>query len=202
MALNAANIRVGAGRIYMGTSGNPAGGTAIDLSTAGVPPGGVEVGLTEGESVFTYEITFFESQAEQSLASVAVFQSEESAMLEYTMKEYTSANLVDAMQEGAIAVSLAASSGGTDPAGGIDIYEAGRLSSQITTQTVTITSEVPNTTPQRYTYIALWSAYQSEATALRFTKSGDTLMKVSMKAIADLTRADTSTLFQIGIEQN
>ena len=72
MALNAANVRVGAGRIYFGTT-PPTAGQHINLAATGIPLTGTEVGLTEGESVFTYEVTYFEVMAEQSLGAVEVF---------------------------------------------------------------------------------------------------------------------------------
>jgi hypothetical protein len=187
MALVAANVRVGAGKVYIGVTPASAG-DAVDL-TAGVPGTGTEVGLTEGESVFTYEVTYFEIMAEQSLASVAAFASEESAQIEYTMKEYITANIIDVLGEGLIAQSAP---------GGDNIFEGGKLASDITLQSVMLVSKVSGTA--FYTYAFLYQAYQSESATLRYTKSGDTLMKVTMKGIADITRADTSTLFQLCIE--
>lgn len=187
MSLVAANVRVGAGRIYMGVTPASAG-DAVDL-TAGVPGSGVEVGLTEGEAVFTYEVTYFEIMAEQSLASVAAFASEESAQIEYTMKEYITANIIDHLGQGLVANSAP---------GDDNIFEGGKLSGELTLQSCMLVSKVSGTA--LYTYALLNQAYQSESAALRYTKSGDTLMKVTMKGIADITRADTSTLFQLCIE--
>ena len=207
MALNAANVRVGAGRLFMGTT-PPAAGNALDLTPAGVPPSGTEVGLTEGEAVFTYEVTYFEVMAEQSLASVEVFATEEMAQIEFTMKEYIQANIEDFFV--AMLATTVGAGGNPGPGGGTDIYEGGRILGQaagageISLQAVVLVAPIPNTSSvaQRYTYIMLYQAYQSEAAAARYTKSGDTLMKVTFKAIADLTRADTSTLFQIAVERN
>lgn len=207
MALNAANIRVGAGRVYMGTT-PPAAGNALDLTASGVPPSGTEVGLTEGESVFTYEVTYFESMAEQSLAAVAVFATEESAQLEFTMKEYVQANIEDFFAS--MLSTTVGAPGNPGPAGGTDIYEGGRILGQaagageVTLQSCVLVAPIPNTSgvAQRYTYVMLYQSYQSEAAAIRYTKAGDSLMKVTMKAIADLTRADTTTLFQVAVERN
>lgn len=206
MALNAANVRVGAGRIYMGTT-PPVAGSGLIL-TAGVPATGVEVGLTEGEAVFTYEVTHFEVMAEQSLAAVEVYATEESAQLEFTMKEYVAANIRDFFGE---MLTFTADAGG-GPAGAPvqDIYEGGRVlglaagAGEITLQACLIVAPIPNTSgvAQRYTYVMLYQSYQSEASAVRYTKSGDSLMKVTFKAIADLTRADTTTLFQVAVERN
>ncbi len=204
MALNAANVRVGAGRLYMGTT-PPAAGVALTI-TNGVPSSGVEVGLTEGEAVFTYEVTYFEVMAEQSLASVEVYATEEMAQLEFTMKEYIQANINDFLAAMVLTANVAA---GGDAAT-MDIHEGGRILGQaagageVTLQAALLVAPIPNTSgvDQRFTYVLLHQAYQSEAAAARYTKSGDTLMKVTFKAIADLTRGDTATLFQLGVELN
>ncbi len=207
MALNAANVRVGAGRVYMGTT-PPTAGQHINLPGSGVPATGTEVGLTEGEAVFTYEVTYFEVMAEQSLAAVEVFATEENAQLEFTMKEYIQANIEDFFNTMlATSVDAAPTTPGTPFT---DIYEGGRIlglaagAGEVTLQSCILVAPIPNTSgvAQRYTYIMLYQSYQSEASAVRYTKSGDSLMKVTMKAIADLTRGDTSTLFQIAVERN
>lgn len=208
MALNAANVRVGAGRVYMGTTA-PAAGQHINLPATGIPATGTEVGLTEGEAVFTYEVTYFEVNAEQSLAPVEVFATEESAQLEFTMKEYIQANIEDFFNTMlATGVDAVPTDAGTPVY--TDIYEGGRIlglaagAGEVTLQSCILVAPIPNTSAvaQRYTYIMLYQAYQSEAAAVRYTKSGDSLMKVTMKAIADLTRGDTSTLFQVAVERN
>ncbi len=204
MALTAANIRVGAGRLYMGTT-PPAQGVSLTI-TNGVPATGTEVGLTEGEAVFTYEVTYFESMAEQSLASVAVFATEEAAQLEFTMKEYSQANINDFLAAMVQTANVAAAG----DAASMDIHEGGRIlgvaagAGEVTLQAVLLMAPIPNTSgvDQRYTYVLLHQAYQSEAAAVRFTKSGDSLLKVTFKAIADLSRGDFGTLFQVGIELN
>lgn len=204
MALNAANVRVGAGRIYMGVT-PPAAGAALNISN-GVPSSGTEVGLTEGESVFTYEVTYFEVMAEQSLAAVEVFATEESAQIEFTMKEYTQANINDFL----VAMVATANVAAPGDASTMDIHEGGRIlglaagAGEITLQAVVLVAPIPNTSgvDQRFTYVLLNQAYQSESATAMYTKSSDTLLKVTFKAIADLTRADTSTLFQLGVELN
>ena len=207
MALNAANVRVGAGRVYMGTS-PPTAGQHINLPGTGIPATGTEVGLTEGESVFTYEVTYFEIMAEQSLGAVEVFATEESAQLEFTMKEYIQANIEDFFNTMlGTSVDAAPTTPGTPFT---DIYEGGRIlglaavAGEVTLQSCLLVAPIPNTSgvAQRYTYVMLYTAYQSEASAVRYTKSGDSLMKVTMKGICDLTRGDTSTLFQLAVERN
>lgn len=204
MALTAANIRVGAGRVYMGVT-PPALGVALTV-TNGVPATGTEVGLTEGEAVFTYEVTYFESMAEQSLATVAVFATEEAAQLEFTMKEYSQANINDFLAAMVQTANVAAPGDAVT----MDIHEGGRIlgiaagAGEVTLQAVVLVAPIPNTSgvDQRYTYVLLHQAYQSESAAVRYTKSTDSMLKVTMKAVADLSRGDFGTLFQIGVELN
>lgn len=205
MALNAANIRVGAGRVYMGTTA-PAAGDAIVIAD-GTPGTGVEVGLTEGEAVFTYEVTFFEVEAEQSLGIVGVFASQEAAQLEFTMKEYVQANIEDFF---ASMLSSNINTGAGDAHADTDVYEGGRIlglapaAGEVTLQSCILIAPIPHTSgvEQRFTWCMLYQAYQSEAAAVRYAKGSDTLMKVTMKAVADLSRGDTATLFQVAIERN
>lgn len=186
----------------------PAQGVALNIAN-GVPTTGVEVGLTEGEAVFTYEVTYFESMAEQSLATVAVFASEEAAQLEFTMKEYSQANINDFLAAMVSTANVAAPEG--DPVGlTMDIHEGGRIlgiaagAGEVTLQSVCLVAPIPNTsgTDQRYTYVLLHQAYQSEAAAVRYAKGSDSILKVTFKAVADLTRGDFGTLFQVGVELN
>lgn len=204
MALTAANIRVGAGRLYMGTT-PPAQGVALTI-TNGVPATGTEVGLTEGEAIFTYEVTYFEVMAEQSLGIVGVFATEEAAQLEFTMKEYSQANINDFL----IAMVQTANVAAPGDAITMDIHEGGRIlgiaagAGEIILQATLLIAPIPATSgvDQRYTYVLLHQAYQSEAAAARYTKAGDTLLKVTFKAVCDLTRGDFGTMFQIGVELN
>jgi hypothetical protein len=204
MALNAANIRVGAARIYMNVTA-PAVGQALALSDEGVPPDGQEVGLTEGESVFTYEVTFMDINAEQSLSPVAVFATEEKATIQFTMKEMVNANIQDFLYSLVEVTENVSAS----PGGETDIFEGGRTcAGAIPLQSVTLVTPscdgpAPNLGANtiRFEYVMLFKAYQSEAASLRFAKAGDQLMKVTFMGIADVGRADGSTLFTLGVER-
>ena len=207
MALNAANIRVGAARIYMGTVAPPSG-NPLTFDANGVPlesdyatPSGTEVGLTEGEAVFTYEVTYLDVMAEQSLAIVGVFATEENAQLEFTMKEITNDNIA------AFLSSLAVETDGVGAGGLTDIFEGGHCGSDLSLTSLVLVAPACGVFPDTGTgsiereYIMLFQAYQSESSALRFTKGGEQLMKVTYKGVADLTRQSGRTLFQIGIER-
>lgn len=92
----------------------------------------------------------------------------------------------------------------------MDIHQGGRIlgiaagAGEVTLQAVCLVAPIPNTSgvDQRYTYVLLHQAYQSESAAVRYTKAGDSLLKVTFKAVADLARGDHGTLFQVGVELN
>jgi hypothetical protein len=193
MALNPLAIRVGPGRIYVGVTA-PATGSPIAL-TSGVPATGTEAGLTEGEAIFTYTVSYLEEVADQLLPAVAVFAKGEKAELDFTMKEYGAANLVTAMQQ----VNLATNNGTTPKT---DTLSFGGSDYAVTTICVVLASPIPNTSPQRYTAVVLYKAYQSTALQVGFTKDKSTVMKVKLTGIADASRNDPDMLGQLLIERN
>jgi len=91
MAFDPSKIRVAAGRIYFGVT-NPVTGSPLALTT-GAPADGTEMGLTQGESMMTYEVTYDEEMSDQVLSPVAVFATQESLQLEFTMLEYAATQL-------------------------------------------------------------------------------------------------------------
>lgn len=193
MALNPAKIRLAPGRIYVGVTA-PATGSRL-LLTAGAPTTGVEVGLTEGEALYTFEVDYIEEMADQVLPAVAVFARGQSATLEFTMKEYVAANLMDAIQQGNLI-----SNEGASPK--YDLIQMGGQDYQVSLQSVVVVSEIPNTSPQRYTLVMLYTAYQSEAFKARYTKDGSTVLKTTFKGIADTARNSPDMLAQLVVERN
>lgn len=193
MALDPSKIRLAPGHIYIGST-PPATGSRLDL-TAGAPSDGTEVGLTEGEALFTFEVDYIEEMADQVLPAVAVFARGESATLEFTMKEYVAANLVDALQQTNLIVD-----DGASPK--YDLMQFGGQNYAVTKQSVTVISEIPNTSPQRYTLVMLYTAYQSESFKARYTKDGSTVLKTTFKGIADTARNNPDMLGQLVVERN
>ena len=98
--LNPSLIRLGPGRVYIGVTA-PATGVPLALVT-GAPATGTDVGLTEGETLFTFDVEYDEEVADQVLPIVAVFAKGESATLEFTMKQYAATQLQAVMQQGAL----------------------------------------------------------------------------------------------------
>lgn len=197
MAFDPTKIRVAAGRIYFDVT-NPTTGDPLAL-TAGVPADGTEAGLTQGESVMTYEVTYDEEMADQVLSPVAVFATQEAFKLEFTMLEYATTQLTHFFQNSDL-VTDSMSTPNTD------MYTIGNLAdgsgSFVDLSSVALISPIPGTSPQRFTIVMLYQAYQAEPGVVRYTREGSSVMKSTFKAIADLTRDAGDYLGQVVIERN
>jgi hypothetical protein len=187
MALDASKIKVGPGRFYIDVT-VPATGAALEL-TAGVPATGTELGLTDGEAVFTYEVEYFEVMADQVLSPVATFAQAERARLEFTMKEFSFANVMAYLQQA------------VDQGEG-QLITFGSNNITVCPRSIVLVSEIPNcVSATMYTTVMLYQAYQSESAAMRFTRTGETLMKCTWVGISDPTRDDGDQLGQMVVEQ-
>lgn len=197
MAFDPTKIRVAAGRIYVDVT-NPTSGEALALTT-GAPADGTEVGLTQGESVMTYEVTYDEEMSDQVLSPVAVFATQESLQLEFTMLEYAATQLAKFFQNS----ELIQDEAGTPKT---DLFTIGNLGdgdgSFVDLSSVYLVSPIPGTSPQRYTIVGLYQTYQAEPGQVRYTREGSSVMKSNFKAIADLTRDPGDYLGQIVVERN
>jgi len=193
MALNPGKIQLGPGRIYVGVT-LPTTETPLAL-TSGAPATGTEVGVTEGETLFTYEVEYLEEGCEQILPAVAVFAKGQTASLEFGMKEYAAANLQAAMQQ----VKLTANEGASPK---YDLLTFGGPDAAVVCTSVVVVSAIPNTTPQRHTLAMLYSAYQSEPMKARYTAKGSTVLKATFKAIAVASRNPMDYLGQVVIYRN
>jgi len=197
MAFDPSKIRVAAGRIYFGVT-NPTSGDPLAL-TSGVPADGDEIGLTQGESTMTYEVTYDEEMADQVLAPVAVFATQEAFQLEFTMLEYAATQLTVFFQNAELTQDEISTPK-------TDLYTIGNLAdgagSFVDLNSIYLISPIPGTSPQRYTIVGLYQAYQSEPGAIRYTREGASVMKSTFKAITDLTRDPGDFLGQVVVERN
>jgi len=196
MALDPTKIRVAAGRLYVGVTA-PATGSPLALVT-GVPASGSEMGLTQGESVMTYEVTYDEELADQVLSPVAVFATQESLQLEFSLLEYVAANVNDFLQQAGLTTN-----DGTTPK--TDLFKMGSMSptgAAVALQSIALVSSIPGTSPQRYTIVMLYQAYQSAPGTARYTGEGSTVMKCTFRAMPDMARNDGDFLGQVVIERN
>lgn len=197
MAFDPSKIRVAAGIIYFGVT-TPTSGDPLALTT-GAPATGTAMGLTQGESTMTYEVTYDEEMSDQVLGPVAVFATQEAFQLEFTMLEYAATQLTIFFQNADLISDEI-----TTPK--TDLYTIGNLAdgsgSSVDLSSIALVSPIPNTSPQRYTIVMLYQAYQSEPGVIRYTREGASVMKSTFKAIADLTRDAGDYMGQIVVERN
>lgn len=197
MAFDPSKIRVAAGIIYFGVT-NPTSGLPLSLTT-GAPADGTGMGLTQGESVMTYEVTYDEEMSDQVLGPVAVFATQEAFQLEFTMLEYAATQLTIFFQNADLIQDELSSPKN-------DLYTIGNLAdgtgSAVDLNSVYLVSPIPNTSPQRYTIVGLYQAYQAEPGTIRYTREGSSVMKSTFKAISDLTRDPGDYMGQVVVERN
>jgi len=187
MGLDASKIKVGPGHLYIDVT-KPANGVALALGAGGVPTSGTELGLTSGESLFTYDVKYFEVMADQSLSPVGTFAQEEHAKLEFSMLEFDHFNVLAYMQQA------------TSGANGLVTFGSDDIT--VCPRSIVLVSEIPNCVAQTlYTIVMLYAAYQSAPATMRFTRQGETLMKSAWIGLALPTRSDGDTLGQLVIQQ-
>jgi len=196
MALDPTKIRVAAGRLYAGVT-PPASPVPLALTT-GVPASGTEMGLSQGESLVTYEVTYDEEMADQILSAAAVFATQESLQLEFSLLEYGVAQVQDVLQQSKLYVEDA----GSPDSDTFTMGSSSPVGATVPLQSITLVSSIPGTSPTRYTIVMLYQAYQAAPSVLRYTREGSTVMKCTFRAMADTARQEQDFLGQIVIERN
>lgn len=181
MAFDITKIHVGAARIFYGgtvaVTGTP---PTYSAHTAGVPTSGawVEVGLTENDCVFTYQLQKTEINAEQSLGPVDVYASDETVTLTFTCQE---ANVN--------ALKLAFdSSVGYDSTTGDGFYFGGGLSVLAPMTTPIFFSAVNRAATTKYIVGSLYKAYSKDGVKFPFSKTKKGMYQVTLVGLADLSR--------------
>jgi hypothetical protein len=194
MAWNAANIHIGAARIFMGNGAEvlPVTGAPPSLvaHTNGVPStpqtGFTEVGYTEGEATFTYRATKQEVTAEQAMGAVDAFVTDEQCQLVFTAQERVYNTL-----------RFAFDNTGTAQASGYDLFYGGNGTSlvNILTRGVILTS-VRRDQPTKWEVLCLYKCYSIDGIQLRYGRTSKSIYQITMKAINDTTRNNGDMLFQ------
>lgn len=187
MAQTAANIHVGAGRIWLGTTA-PATGTPPTwlTHTDGALATGTEVGHTEGESTFQYQLTKEELKSEQALASVDVYPTEEMCSLVFTAQERVLQTLRAAFDN----------IGDVDDATRTGFYGGGGTSILAPrTQTVVLTSRRRDATT-KFEVLMIYKAFSVEALQLTYSRATPSRYAITLRGIADSSRNDGDRLFQ------
>jgi hypothetical protein len=179
MSFDVTKIHVGAARIFTGVTAAVSGAPPTYIThTNGVPGTGTEIGLTEGDCTIQYTLHKQEIAAEQSLGIVDIFADTESAMLSFTMQEANAQALKAAFD----------SSVGYDNTAGDAFYFGGGTAVLAPMTTCVFFSAVRRDAPTKYIVGQLYKAYSKDGFNFSFSRTKKSTVKVTLVAIADLTR--------------
>lgn len=191
MALNPANIHIGAARIFLGvtppaTSATPGAPPTLMQHTDGVPATGIEVGYTQNATTFTYKQSKQEVEAEQSLNPVDVFVVKEEITIEFEAMEHVYVTLKTAFDNvGSIDDNAKTMFYGGDSAGLVSVG----------TQCVVLTSRI-RTAPTKFEVLCIYRAYNVEGIVIPYNRTGVALYKITLKGLVDQNRMAGDRLFQ------
>lgn len=191
MSFTPNRIHVGPARVFAGVTVPVTGAPPTALThTAGVPATGTEIGLTHGDTVFTYDAKKAEITAEQYYAGVDVYLTQESAKVTFTAQEST----VKALQ--AAFDSIGQFSDGTG-----DLFYGGSGSGAFTClkQTVVLTARQRINT-SKYIVIMLYNAYPSKGLNYPLSRTKAANWPVEFTGLADVTRTAGDAIFQFKYE--
>jgi len=179
MAFAPTKIHGGMSRIFSGVTVGATGTPPTYIThTDGVPGSGTELGLTQGDTNFSYQLTKKDIEAEQSLAPVDVMSVSEMAQVETTVLEHTYFTLQRAFDN----------VGTESVGGGYGIWFGGGTGPLAPrTECVMITARQRNA-PTKFIVGVLYKCYSVEGFKLGFKRGGESVYKVTFKALADLTR--------------
>ncbi len=187
MAFSPNRIHVGPCRLFVGVTAPASGAPPTFLThTAGVPATGTEIGLTNGDTVFSYEATKSEIQAEQFYAGVDVFLTQEKCKLTFTAQEAT-----------VIALKTAFDNIGQFTDGTKEAFYAGSGSGAFAClkQTVVVTAR-QRVNPAKYLLIMMYLAYPSKGMNFPFSRTKPGMSQVEFTALADTSRTAGDCMFQ------
>jgi len=187
MAFAPNRIHVGPCRLFVGVTAPPSGAPPTFVShTAGVPATGTEIGLTNSDTVFSYEATKSEIQAEQFYAGVDVFLTQEKAKITFTTQEAT-----------VVALRAAFDNIGQFTDGTKEAFYAGSGSGAFAAlkQTVMLTAR-QRVVPTKYLVIFMYLAYPSKGLNFPFSRTKPGMQQVEFTALADTSRTAGDCMFQ------
>ena len=186
--LNADNIQVGPGRIFLGVTAPGVGAWATH--TAGVPATGVEVGFTEGDLIIRRPKEIVEIMAEQSYAPVAIFPTREDIEVEFVAMERVFETLHAAFD------NVSVTNDGTR----WGARSGGQFGFALRTQTVMVTSPRPNQAG-RYEHLFIYAAYSAEGVETAYRKGGASTIRMRLRGKLDTSRASGDQLYQWSMEK-
>lgn len=196
MAVNAANIHIGQGEIWVGGT-PPAGGSDPNDPTLGTPSavasfntnyvapstGGVYVGFTNGAATLTYRPTFYMVETEQAMAEVVTIPTNEEATLAFTMLEANYTNIATAYGQGVTRVG----------AGFQAVYVGSK--STVTTRVILMLSR--KRTGTGYYLVTLYAGYSHDGAAMNFERRAEARIQTTARCLADVSRPVGDQLYQL-----
>ena len=197
---NPSNVLAGPARIFVGPYNfvvNPVTGTPpvafqhTDGKPSGLQTGFTEIGFTTGPSEWSYKADKGEIVPEQTLTAVDTWAKAEMAELTFTAYERVYIAMKVAMDN--IGVNI-------DSTG--ELYYAGGGSSILTTNFFSVfMSHKHRDNTGKFSWVNIYKAYSVEGIKLPFEKGKETSFKVTLKAVADVSRSGGDQLFQMKHEQ-
>lgn len=195
MATDIAKIHIGQGDVWLGGTA-PTGGTDMTDPTSSVvnsmtslfaapASGGTAVGFTNGPATLTYKPTYYNVETEQAFAEVLVVPTAEECSVDFVMLEASYTNLNKAMGQATSAVNVTGGSN-TNFVGG---------KPTVTTFLLALCSR--KRTATGYYLLTIYQVYSMDGVALNFERRKETQNKVTMRALADVTRPTGDQLFQL-----
>jgi len=197
VAIDTTKIHVGTARIFVGVT-PPATGTPPTwlTHTAGVPATGTDIGATDGDCVFKYQLTKQEIFAEQELAPVDVYSSDEACSLVFTLKELNYTALKVAFDSG-----TSSGIGNVDDGTRTGFYGGGGSAILLPTQQCFVFSAMNRVAPTKFIIGVIYKAYSLLGTEAPIRKKGETMIKCELHGLADLTRNAGDRMFQLSREK-
>lgn len=191
MAFTPGRIHVGPARIFVGVTNPASGGPPTFVThTAGVPATGTEIGLTEGDTVFTYNPKKTKVMSEQYYAATDVYLTEEECHVTFTAQEST----VKALQ--AAFDNIGQFSDGTKDA---FFMGSGSGAFSCLKQSVMVTARQRiNTT--KYIVILMYLAVTNKPLVYPFSRTKKATWPVQLDALADTTRSSGDAIAQFYYE--
>jgi len=187
MALDAQQIHTGPANIYIGITA-PATGTPPTwmTHTNGVPGSGTHIGYTTDDTVFTWQTTKNDIEAEQSLGVVDQFISAEMARLEFTALQRTY-ELMKVAFDNIGSVNDGTRMGFYGGGGGSVI--------EIQYVALTLTSRI-RTLTNKYEVLTVYKAVSVEGIPITFSRTKPSQYKVTLRCLPDDTRDEGDKIFQ------
>lgn len=179
MAFAPAKIHGGGSRIFTGVTAGTTGTPPTYIThTDGVPGSGTELGLTQGDTTFSFQVEKKPIESEQFLGEIDVMAVKEMSQIETTVLEHTYFTLQRAFDNV-----------GSETIGAGDAVYFGGGTGVLTprTEVVMVTSRQRNA-PTKFVIAVLYKCYSVAGFKTSYKKGGESVYQVVFKGLIDTTR--------------